>query len=99
MRYIVTRLSSNQCASPQGDDHQFGYGRSDPNEIATMLIIDGFPTSQQLVSFRVGSEEKEGGGGGGSRRRRRRRKREGETRTTKIDEKKKITGFVRDRDR
>lgn len=64
MRYIVTRLSSNQCASPRGDDHQFGYGRSDPNEIATMLIIDGFPTSQQLVSFRVGSEEKEGGVGG-----------------------------------
>lgn len=30
-----------------------------------MLIIDGFPTSRQLVSFRVGSEEKEGGGGGG----------------------------------
>lgn len=29
-----------------------------------MLIIDGFPTSRQLVSFRVGSEEKEGGGGG-----------------------------------
>lgn len=98
MRYIVTRLSSNQCASPQGDDHQFGYGRSDPNEIATMLIIDGFPTSQQLVSFRVGSEEKEDEEG--SRRKRRRRKREDETRTTKIDEKKKkITGFVRDRDR
>lgn len=53
-----------------------------------MLIIDGFPTSQQLVSFRVGSEEKEGGGGR-VRRRRRRRKREDETRTTKIDEKKK----------
>lgn len=52
-----------------------------------MLIIDGFPTSQQLVSFRVGSEEKEDEGG--SRRKRRRRKREDETRTTKIDEKKK----------
>lgn len=99
MRYIVTRLSSNQCASPQGDDHQFGYGRSDPNEIATMLIIDGFPTSQQLVSFRVGSEEKEGGGRGGSGG-----GGEGESARMKLErrksmKKKKITGFVRDRDR